>query len=113
MRAALPMRRRRPNHSALLLQRDVAGEDTRDRSSILHALVDHLLLLALVAVLLHTEIKNFLRKPVECAEVFIAEGEADVPVIRIGFRDVEEDAVVFNQSRLLLRIPDRLDRKST
>src|SRR5260370_42410743 len=71
--------------------------------------VDLLLLLALVDILLHTEIKNFLCQAVESREVLIAEGEANVPGIWIGSRSVQEDAVVFNQPRLLLRVPDRFD----
>jgi len=92
-----------------LLQRNVAGQDTSDCSSVLHTLVDHLLLLALIAILLHTEIKNSLRKAVEGSEVLVADGEANVPVIWIGFRTVQEDAVVFNQPCLLFPIPDRFD----
>jgi hypothetical protein len=41
-----------------LLQRDVACEDTSDYSSILYTFVDHLLFLALVTILFHTEIED-------------------------------------------------------
>src|SRR6266566_3171343 len=85
-----------PKFPVQLLQRDVACQDTSDCSRVLHTLVDHLLLLTLVAVLLHTEIKNFLCQAVEGGKVFIAEGEANVPVFWIGFCSVQEDAVVFN-----------------
>jgi hypothetical protein len=43
-----------------LLQRDFASQDTSDYSNVLYTLVNHLLLLTLVAVLFHTEIKNLL-----------------------------------------------------
>jgi hypothetical protein len=49
-----------PQFPVPLLQRNFAGQDTSDCSCVLNTLVDHLLLFALVAILLHAEIKNFL-----------------------------------------------------
>jgi hypothetical protein len=74
----------------------------------LDALVDYLLLFTLVAILLHSKIKNFLRQTVEGGEVFVAQSKPKVSIIGVRLRGVQKDAVVLDQPGFLLRIPDRL-----
>ena len=59
--------------------------------SILYTLVDYLLLLALIAIMLHTKIQNFLCEAVEGSEVFVAQSKSNIPILRICFRTVQED----------------------
>ena len=67
-----------------LLQCDLASEDTNYDTSILYALVDYLLLLALVAKLFHTKIENFLC--VEGGEVLIAQSKTNIPILWVKWR---------------------------
>src|SRR6266550_573367 len=91
--------------SSQLLQCDLACEDAGYYTRILHPLIDCLLLLVLVAVLLHSQIENFLRQTVECGEVLIGQSKTNVPIFRVRLRVVQKHIVVFDQPRLLLRIP--------
>src|SRR4029077_20428200 len=53
----------------------------------------------------HAEIENLLCQAVEGGEVLVAENETNVPILWIGLGSVQEDAVAFNQPRLLFCLP--------
>src|SRR5271157_4021756 len=112
MKMAALLGRRRQTIEILckqLLECDVSYQIAGDRPRVLDALVDHLLLFALVAILFHPQLEDLHPQTVEGGKVFVRQYEPDVPVVDTGFRLVQEDAVALNKPGALLSFPDRLN----
>src|SRR6516225_836906 len=78
---------------AQLFQGDVSYQVASDCPRILDALVDHLLLFALIAILFHPQLQNFHPKTIEGRHVLIGKGETDVPIVYARLRLIQENLV--------------------